>query len=115
MGQFSGKTVLLTGANRGIGKALLEAFSKEGATVIALVRNAKDESYLNYIKSLQDKYEASVSTHEIDLTDSEKLTKLLKEIIKTTPQIDVVINNAGIAYGAPFVMTSYDKLKKFLR
>ena len=51
MGQFSGKTVLLTGANRGIGKALLEAFSKEGATVIALVRNAKDESYLNYIKS----------------------------------------------------------------
>lgn len=112
MGQFSEKTVLLTGANRGIGKALLEAFSKEGATVIALVRNAKDESYLNYIKSLQDKYEASVSTHEIDLTDSEKLTKLLKEIIKTTPQIDVVINNAGIAYGAPFVMTSYDKLKE---
>ena len=96
MGQFSEKTVLLTGANRGIGKALLEAFSKEGATVIALVRNAKDESYLNYIKSLQDKYEASVSTHEIDLTDSEKLTKLLKEIIKTTP----------------FVMTSYDKLKE---
>lgn len=42
-----------------------------------------------------------MSTHEIDLTDSEKLTKLLKEIIKTTPQIDVVINNAGIAYGAP--------------
>lgn len=29
MGQFSGKTVLLTGANRGIGKALLEAFQKK--------------------------------------------------------------------------------------
>lgn len=112
MGQFSEKTVLITGTSRGIGKSLLEAFAREGASIIALSRNTTDGMYQSFIETLKSKYETSVTVYEIDLSDTTALTKLIKEIAKTYPKVDVVINNAGIAFGAPFVMTSQDKLKE---
>lgn len=112
MGQFSEKTVLITGTSRGIGKSLLEAFAREGASIIALSRNTSEESYRHFVESLKNMYDASVAVYEIELSDTSALTKLIKEIAKKYPKIDVVINNAGVAFGAPFVMTSQDKLKE---
>ena len=55
---FTGKTVLITGSNRGIGKTAIEAFFKQGANVIACARKQNDEfeSFLNTLKTEENNW-----------------------------------------------------------
>ena len=66
MGLYSNQQVLITGTNRGIGKAMCEAFAKEGANIISCNRTI-DDAYLNFCKPLEDKYRVSIKNYYIDL------------------------------------------------
>jgi NAD(P)-dependent dehydrogenase (short-subunit alcohol dehydrogenase family) len=78
-------TVLITGANRGIGLELAKLYSKRGAKVIALVRNSSPElSKLKNIEVIED----------VDVTNLAALRRA-KDIVGNTP-IDILINNAGV-------------------
>lgn len=85
---FSGKTVLVTGATSGIGKACAEAFLKAGASVIATGRREA------LLKELADAYAGKVTTLVLDITD-----KAAVEAAFTKLSPDVLVNNAGLALG----------------
>lgn len=86
------KTVLITGANRGIGLAMTRQYSSEGAEVIACCRNPAGATALQELSSVT---EERVRVMALDVAD-EKSIRTLKTNFGTTP-IDIVINNAGIS------------------
>lgn len=97
---FSGKTVLVTGATRGIGLAIAEAFSKKGAEVICT--GTRDEEDANIDIDIGSYYK----TNFLQLEDIEACAHFVKQ-----RQPDILINNAGINKIAPFVdITSEDFL-----
>src|SRR5262249_41127114 len=92
--QLKGKVVLVTGASSGIGKAIAAAFAHKGAHVLVHYnRNrAGAEDTLAQVKNV-----SSGAIHQADLMDRAAIASLFKEIRKTAPAIDVLVNNAGDA------------------
>lgn len=111
MRDFDGKWVLITGANRGIGKGIAESFAREGANLIVLCRNSSSDTDI-YFSSLEQSCGIQIKRYYADLSDSAVLNSILKKIVSENKVIDVLINNAGVAFGASFLMTPVKKLKE---
>lgn len=108
---LKGKTALITGTNRGIGKVILETFAKNGANIWACAR-AKNEEFENHISELSEKYGVWIKPVYFDLSDENAIKGAFKEIIKEKLPLDIVVNNAGMAYGGLMTMTPVQKLKE---
>ena len=102
---------MVTGTNRGLGRELLITFAKNGCNLIALSRH-NDECYQSFLNDLMVSNGIQVKSYFSDLLDSNSLTDTLKSVVKENCQIDVLINNAGVAFGAAFNMTKLEKLKE---
>lgn len=90
---FQGKTVLITGANSGIGKSCVSRFMKDGATIVAVVRRKKETQYLiNELTQSGDK----VYAYYCDLNDTRTINEMFDEIQIKHSAIDFAINSAGI-------------------
>ena len=90
---LSGKTAIVTGASRGIGKAIALALAANGAKVACVARSA------DKLKETADEIAAAGGTAEVhpcDVTDSEAVTKLVEGLAEKWGQVDIVVNNAGI-------------------
>jgi len=94
---FFGKTVVITGASSGVGKATAEAFAAEGAD---LVLAARGEEPLNDCAELCRKFGVEVITVPTDTSIAEEVYHLVEEALKFSGRIDCWINNAGVlAFG----------------
>jgi len=91
---LEGKTAIITGAARGIGKAIAIRFAKEGAN-IAFTDLNRDENMENVEKELIA-FGVQAKGYASDASDFEACTKLGQEVAKDFGSIDVLINNAGI-------------------
>ena len=91
---LEGKTALITGAARGIGKALAIRFAREGANIAFtdLVIDETGEATKAEIAALGVKVEAYAS----NAADFEQTGKVVSEITKDFGRIDILVNNAGI-------------------
>ena len=109
---FNSKTVFITGSRRGLGWAMAEEFAKNGANIIAHARTQSDE-FSQRLKDLSEIYGVNVSAVYFDITDTAAMKEVLKDlIIKQKTNIDVLINNAGIAHGGLFQMTPVSKIRE---
>lgn len=108
---LKGKNAIITGCNRGIGKAILEAFAANGANVFACIRRDTEE-FNDYVKELSQRYNIEIWPLYFDLADQAQIKQAAKEIQATKKSIDVLVNNAGITYNALFQMSSMDKLQE---
>jgi len=90
---LEGKTAVVTGGCRGIGKAIVERFLRDGATVFALDYNipAPDEVFI-----ADEDLAKSVETIQVDVTDEESVNKAFAQVIEKTGRVDILVNNAGI-------------------
>lgn len=88
------KVSLITGANRGIGKAIAMKFAQNGSDLILTSR--VDGNLNDLKKTLQRKYKVKVSTLHFDLKNPSQIKDAFKTIWKKTKKIDVLVNNAGI-------------------
>jgi len=105
--ELKDKVVLITGGSSGIGKALVEAFVKEGAVVITCARN--ELRLNNTIEEIQKKIpEAKVFGKKCDVIQYEELEDLVGFAIKKAGGVDILINNAGTG-SAEKNMTAPDK------
>jgi 3-oxoacyl-[acyl-carrier protein] reductase len=91
---LEGKTALITGASRGIGKSIALRFAKEGAD-IAITNIADDDEFKATVKEIETmgvKTKGYVS-NAADFKDSQRL---IDEVVKDFSRIDILVNNAGI-------------------
>jgi 3-oxoacyl-[acyl-carrier protein] reductase len=94
--RFQNRQVLITGAGGGLGRALALGFAREGAR---LILTDVDEAGMRETASLAGKEGALSSTHRVDLAVEAEIKEFGAEVCKAHPRIDVLYNNAGIAYG----------------
>ena len=91
----SGKTVIVTGANSGIGYEAARALAFKGATVIMACRSLeKGEKAADRIR--QEKPQGKVILKELDLADLSSVRKFADEFLAEYKQLDILINNAGV-------------------
>jgi 3-oxoacyl-[acyl-carrier protein] reductase len=93
---FHPKTAYVSGASRGIGKAIATALAKEGYNLSLSCRKNTDK-LLSLKEDLEREYHVRVLTFTGDVGDYDFMEKVVKETLSVFHSIDVVINNAGIA------------------
>ena len=108
---LNGKTAVITGCNRGIGKAVLEAFADNGASVFACVRK-ENITFSKFIKSLSEKNSVHIFPVYFDAGNIDEIKSAIKHIVGFQQPVDILVNNAGIGYSALFQMSTVDKLKE---
>jgi 3-oxoacyl-[acyl-carrier protein] reductase len=106
---LEGKTALITGASKGIGREVARIFAKNGANLILISR---DEQRLNALKNELLTYNVEVIYYTLDITDSNSLKEIFSKIKKTKQKIDSVVNNAGIMEDAVLQMVKPDMIHK---
>jgi 3-oxoacyl-(acyl-carrier-protein) reductase len=98
--ELAGKTALITGSNRGIGKAIAQKLAENGADIIITAPIKSDaESAANEIK---ERYNVKTYAFELNLLDINSIEDTVKEIEKTTT-VDILVNNAGITKDNLFI------------
>jgi 3-oxoacyl-[acyl-carrier protein] reductase len=107
---LKGKTAVLTGCNRGIGKATLEVFAKNGSNIWACVRK-QDNSFSDYIANLAEETGVIITPVYFDLSDVGQVKDGVKTIMSAKQSVDILVNNAGVIYTSLFQMTPIDKMK----
>ncbi|MEM8946739.1 MAG: 3-oxoacyl-[acyl-carrier-protein] reductase [Planctomycetota bacterium] len=90
---LAGQTALVTGASRGIGKAIAIALGKAGAKVACVARN---EEKLNQTVSEITAAGGTASAFAIDVADAEAVPALIDKIADEWEHLDILVNNAGI-------------------
>jgi 3-oxoacyl-[acyl-carrier protein] reductase len=96
------KTVLVTGAARGIGLALAEVFVSNGWNVIANVRNLAPDK-LKPLQDLKEQFNHSLEIGQADVTVRPQVDALVNAGVAKFGTIDLLINNAGVAQSKLFI------------
>jgi 3-oxoacyl-[acyl-carrier protein] reductase len=112
MQSLNGKTALITGAGKGIGKAIAQAFAAEGVKVGLLGRTESD------IKQLAEELEKiGVRSFyaKADVSDRAAVEKAVQEIVASLGPIDILVNNAGIARFGKFLDLEPDEWEEHFR
>jgi 3-oxoacyl-[acyl-carrier protein] reductase len=107
---LNGKYILVTGASRGIGRAISKAVAGKGAFVIL---SARTENLLSEVKKEIAKSGGRAESIVCDLGREEDISGLFEKIKKDFGRLDILINNAGIARGgsiADFPVKDFDRL-----
>jgi 3-oxoacyl-[acyl-carrier protein] reductase len=104
------KNAIITGTNRGMGRAMVEAFAANGANIWAHARKETSE-FIDYITQLSQKYHVEIRPIFFELTDYNEMKRIVKEIMSSKIPVDIMINNAGITYNALFQMSTEENLR----
>jgi 3-oxoacyl-[acyl-carrier protein] reductase len=92
--RFEGKTALITGGSRGIGRACVARLVREGAKV-ALVYHSNKEAADSLIEELADA-PGEVQAFQADVRDSKRAHELVDQLVEQWESLDVLVNSAGI-------------------
>ena len=94
------EVVLVTGASSGFGRSLVESLAQNGYQVLASMREAsgRNATANAELRSLAEKEGLSLQVVELDVTNEESVDAAVKELVSWAGRIDVLVNNAGVAY-----------------
>jgi len=104
------KTAIVTGASRGIGKAIALGFAREGASVVVAARTEveKDKNLPGTIyqtaQEIEDMGGKAVPVR-CDVTDEASVSSMVEKGLSAFGKIDILVNNAGVAFHYPVVKT----------
>ncbi|MCI5131059.1 MAG: SDR family NAD(P)-dependent oxidoreductase, partial [Candidatus Electrothrix sp. EH2] len=105
MKTFTGQKAVVTGATRGIGRAIAEALLAQGATVIGLYSgNTEAAEEFNAHCSARER----LRLHQVDVSDYEAAEGFFQQVEEEFETIDILVNNAGIRRDAALALMSKD-------
>src|ERR671918_481101 len=99
-----GKVAMVSGASKGIGRAVAEKLAAEGAHLSLCARGA--EALDAVARALEDKHAIACLAHPADLTRGEDIRGWVRATVDRFGGVDVLVNNAGAAQGGPFLSLS---------
>lgn len=104
MTDFQNKTVIVTGATRGIGKAITKAFIRCGAKVIGTYRSNSEAA-----QSMLEEYSKdALELHSFDIGNYEEVESFYKNLDERDVKIDILVNNGGIRRDSVMAMMKQD-------
>ncbi len=107
---LEGKTIVVTGTAKGMGRQMVQVFAENGANVFAHARTETDE-HKNLCKDLSERNSVQVTPLYFDLRDVDAMKEAIKTIRGTKLPVDGLVNNAGITYNSLFQMTNMEELR----
>lgn len=102
-----GKSALITGAAKRIGRSIALALAEHGASVVLTYRNSREEA-LRTVADLQA-FEVSASAVFCDLTDEQSIHLAVGQAVAELGGLDLLVNNAGVFASAPLEAISADE------
>lgn len=109
---FEGKSVVVTGGARGIGRAIVNAFAEAGADVV--IGDLRCEQAKTAALNTSEAFQRRVIAFQTDVTKHENVERLRDEVLREFGKIDVLVNCAGWDRLLPFVKTTPDLWQKVL-
>jgi NAD(P)-dependent dehydrogenase (short-subunit alcohol dehydrogenase family) len=103
MGRLDGKVAMITGASRGIGKAISIALAKEGATIVLAARTLAD---LKETEKEVLKYGVKVEVVQTDVTREQDIATMFDKTMERFGRLDILVNNAGVFINEPIEQMS---------
>lgn len=101
--QLAGKTAVITGAGRGLGRAIALAYAREGAAVVAAARSADEIAETVWLVEELGQRGLAV---QVDIRDTAQINHLVTQALTITGRVDVLVNSAGVGVRAPFEETT---------
>ena len=108
------QTILVTGSTSGFGRLTVETLARRGYRVFAGMRAAagKNAPAAEELRALAQQEQLALHLVEIDVTDDASVERAIKAIIETTGRLDVVVNNAGVAYSGPLEAFTLEQVRQ---
>ncbi|MCD4741019.1 MAG: SDR family oxidoreductase [Desulfobacteraceae bacterium] len=120
--KLKGKTALITGSGKktGIGYAIAKKFSSHGCNIIiadygskesleADVKTGSMDEMEGIANELHKNFDVKTLAVNLDVTDTDIITKMMSEVQKKFTNIDILVNNAGATFGVPNGVHTYDE------
>lgn len=114
MSTLSGKTIVITGASRGIGKAIALRCARDGANIVVAAKTVeptprKPETIYDAVKEIEACGGKGLA-FQLDVRDGDRVTAMAKAAVETFGGIDAIVNNAGAIMLTP---VEYTPLKRY--
>jgi len=103
---LKGKTALITGGYKGIGRAIAETYAEAGADVAVVARNL--HGCEEAAREIAGKYGVRAVGKSLDVNDSKRVDQVVQEIVGEVGRIDILVNNAGILDATPMLDLSVE-------
>src|SRR5215472_4134251 len=98
--QLKGKVAVVTGSTSGIGKAIAEAFAREGAKLV--INGFGDKKEIESLRESLEKASGAKAIYDAaDMSKSAEIEAMIKRAAKELGGVDILVNNAGIQHVAP--------------
>jgi 3-hydroxybutyrate dehydrogenase len=111
MFELTGKVALVTGASRGIGRAIAVALASRGAHVVAAARGTNAEGTVEAITAAG----GSAAAVSADVTDAASVEAMLTAALQHNGRLDILVNNAGLQHVSPVEEFPEDRWEHMLR
>ena len=103
------KISIVTGAGKGIGRAVAELFAREGSTVYAIDVTADS------LSDIPDEFKTTIIPKYFDITDRDAVKALIMEIRNTHGKLDVLVNNAALMDNTAIGMIKSEQMERLLK
>ena len=108
---FKGEVVVVTGGSRGLGLEIAHAFGQAGAKVVITARR---EQWLKEAENFLKDQGIAVDAMICDIADANSVEQLVQKTLQNNSKIDVLVNNAGLTWGAPAETMPLDRWKQVI-
>jgi len=110
--RLDGKVALVTGGSRGLGLQIAEALGEAGAALAITAR--REEGLLKAVEHLTQRGMTAMSV-VCDISKNDQVEAAVKQVLEQYQHIDVLVNNAGATWGAPFEELPFEAWDKVIR
>jgi NAD(P)-dependent dehydrogenase (short-subunit alcohol dehydrogenase family) len=110
---LSGKSALVTGGGRGIGKTIAIALAEAGANVAIASRD--QEACAKVANEISKSTQSFVFSTKLDVTEKKDVEDTVRQVREKFGSIDILVNNSGVTWGAPLEEMPLDKWEKVIK